>query len=74
MRKKTRRGLVAASIRALFNRSRSNDMVRLEGVERLLVESRRSHLVISVDGEVESVNPPLDYRVRKGALRVIAPS
>jgi diacylglycerol kinase family enzyme len=74
MRKKTRRGLVAASIRALFNRSRPNDMVRLEGVERLLVESRRSHLVISVDGEVESVNPPLDYRVRKGALRVIAPS
>ena len=74
MRKKTRRGLVAASIRALFNRSRPNDMVRLEGVERLLVESRRNHLVISVDGEVESVNPPLDYRVRKGALRVIAPS
>ena len=74
MRKKTRRGLVAASIRALFNRSRPNDMVRLEGVERLLVESRRSHLVIAVDGEVESVNPPLDYRVRKGALRVIAPS
>ncbi len=73
MRKKTRRGLVAASIRALFNRSRPDDMVQLEGVERLLVQSRRSHLVISVDGEVESMAPPLDYRVRKGALKVIAP-
>ena len=73
MRKKTRRGLIAASIRALFNRTRPDDMVQLEGVERLLVQSRRSHLVISVDGEVESVNPPLDYRVRKGALKVIAP-
>ena len=73
MRKKTRRGLVAASIRALFNRARPNDMVQLENVERLLVESRRSQLVISVDGEVESVNALLDYSVRKGALKVIAP-
>src|SRR4051794_32862560 len=31
MRKKTRRGLVAASIRALFIRSRADDMVRIEG-------------------------------------------
>ena len=73
MRKKTRRGLVAASIRALFNRARPDDMVRLEDVERLRVESRRSHLVISVDGEIESVSGALDYRVRKAALNVIAP-
>jgi diacylglycerol kinase family enzyme len=73
MRKKTRRGLIAASIRALANRTRNDDMVRLEDVERLLVESRRKHLVISVDGEVESMSAPLDYRVRKAALNVIAP-
>jgi diacylglycerol kinase family enzyme len=73
MRKKTRRGFVAASIRALFNRSRSDDMVRVEDVERLLVASRRSSLVVSLDGEVQSLRPPLDYRVRKGALQVIAP-
>lgn len=65
--------MIAASIRALFDRARPDDMVSLENVERLQVGSRRSHLVISVDGEVESVNVPLDYRVRKGALRVIAP-
>ena len=73
MRKKTRRGLVAASIRALFNRARADDMVRLEDVQRLQVSCPRSHVVISIDGEVESVVPPLDYRVRKGALSVIAP-
>lgn len=73
MRKKTRRGLIAASIRALFNRSRPDDMVRIDDVQRLLVASRRSNLVISLDGEVQSVKPPLDYRVRKGALKVIAP-
>ena len=73
MRKKTRRGLVAASIRALFKRNRPDDMVRLEHVERLQVSSRRSHLSVSVDGEVVSLAPPLDYKVRKRALKVIAP-
>ncbi len=73
MRKKTRRGFVAASIRALFDRSRPDDMVRIEDVERLLVASRRSNLVVSLDGEVQSMAPPLDYRVRKRALEVIAP-
>ena len=73
MRKKTRRGLVAASIRALFNRTRPDDMVRVDDVQRLSVASRRSQLVISVDGEVEAATPPLHYRVRKAALNVIAP-
>ena len=73
MRKKTRRGLIAASIRALFNRARHDDMVRIEDVQRLRVESRRSMLAVSLDGEVVRVEPPLDYKIRKKALRVIAP-
>ena len=73
MRKKTRRGFVAAALRALLNRTRRDDMVRVDDVQRLRVASHRSRLVISVDGEVESVKPPLDYRVRKAALNVIAP-
>ena len=73
MRKKTRRGFIAASIRALFNRSRPDDMVRIENVERLLVASRKSNLVISLDGEIQSMKPPLDYRVRIRELNVIAP-
>ena len=73
MRKKTRRGLIAASIRALFNRARPTDMERIDGVERLQVQSRRLHLPVSLDGEVIRAVPPLDYRIRKQALRVIAP-
>ena len=73
MRKKTRRGLIAASIRALLNRSRPDDMVRIEGVERLRVSSRTQQLAVSLDGEVVRAQPPLDYRIRKKALRVIAP-
>ena len=73
MRKKTRRGLVAAVVRALFERSRDDDMVRLDDVAELKVDSRRGHLEVSLDGEVEQVAPPLRYRIRPKALSVIAP-
>ena len=72
MRKKTRRGLIAASVRALFNRTRDDDMEKIEGVERLRVATGRSRLTVSLDGEVVAAAPPLDYKIRKGALRVIA--
>jgi diacylglycerol kinase family enzyme len=73
MRKKTRRGFLAASIRAFFGRGRSDDMVRLDDVERLRVSVPKRQLAVSLDGEVARVEPPFDYRIRKRALRVIAP-
>jgi diacylglycerol kinase family enzyme len=73
MRQKNRRGLIAASLRALLNRSRPDDMVRIGDVERLRVSSHRSQIPVSLDGEVVRAAPPLDYRIRKKALRVIAP-
>jgi len=73
MRKKTRRGLIAASIRALLNRVHDDDMEMIDGVQRLRVGSHRSTLAVSLDGEVVRATPPLDYKIRKEALRVIAP-
>ena len=73
MRKKTRRGFIAASIRALFNRARDDDMEKIAGVERLRVSSRRSIVATSLDGEVVAAQPPLEYRIRKHALGVITP-
>ncbi|MFL6736151.1 MAG: diacylglycerol/lipid kinase family protein [Sphingomonas sp.] len=73
MRKKTRRGLLAASVRALFGRSRGDDMVRVDAVERLQVSCGRRQLAVSLDGEVVRASAPLDYTIRKTALRVIAP-
>ena len=73
MRNKTRRGFLAAAIRAMIGRIRDDDMVRLDDVERLRVDSRRSLLAVSLDGEVVRVAPPLDYRIRKSALKVCAP-
>ena len=73
MRHNNRRGLVAAAIRALFNRARDNDMIRLEDVERLRVDSSSQWLTVSLDGEVLSQSTPLDYRIRKRALNVVSP-
>lgn len=73
MRSKTRRGFLAASARALVGRSRPDDMVRLDDVERLIVASRRRSLAVALDGEVVRLEPPLRYRVRKRALAVVAP-
>jgi diacylglycerol kinase family enzyme len=73
MRKKTRRGFLAASVRAFFNRGRKDDMVRLDDTEHLRVSVSRRELPVSLDGEIVRIRPPLDYRIRKRALRVIAP-
>jgi diacylglycerol kinase family enzyme len=74
MRKKGVPGFLAATARALLGLSRENDMVRLDDVERLRVDSRQPTLAVSIDGETCRMTPPLDYRIRKAALRVIAPA
>jgi diacylglycerol kinase family enzyme len=73
MRKNSRRGFIAASVRALINRRKPGEMLELEHVERLRVASSRSMLAVSLDGEVVRAAPPLEYKIRKKALRVIAP-
>jgi diacylglycerol kinase family enzyme len=73
MRSKSRTGFLAATLRALLGRTKGDDMARLEGVTTLRVDSHRSLLGVAVDGEMLHLKPPLDYRIRPGALRVIAP-
>ena len=73
LRQKGRWGLLGMALRALFGLTRDNDMVRLNAVEELRVESRRNHLTASIDGETEQLQSPLTYRIRPGALRVMAP-
>jgi len=74
MRKKTRRGFIAATFRALLGRSRADDMVRLDDAERLRVSSRKRMIAVSLDGEVARVELPLEYKIRPKALRVTAPN
>ncbi|HET7709441.1 MAG TPA: diacylglycerol kinase family protein [Sphingomicrobium sp.] len=73
MRSKGRAGFLAATARALLGQTRGDDMVRLDGVTTLRVETRRSVLPVALDGETNYMTPPLDYRIRPRALKVIAP-
>jgi diacylglycerol kinase family enzyme len=73
LRRKSRLGFCLASVRALFGRSRADDVVRIDGVETLKVGSSRHHLAVSLDGESVHLKPPLVYRIRPKALNVIAP-
>lgn len=74
MRKKGVPGFLAATARALVGLSRNDDMVRIDDVDRLRVDSHQASLTVSIDGETCGMTPPLDYRIRKAALRVIAPT
>lgn len=73
MRSKSLPGFLAATGRALLGISRQDDMVRLDDVRTLKVDSPRSHLTLAVDGETLALAPPLTFRIRPKALRVIAP-
>ena len=74
LRSRSRAGLIAALFRALVGRTRADDLIRLDDVIRLRVTSRRSHLAVAIDGETQHLPTPLDYRIRPGALKVLAPS
>ena len=41
--------------------------------ETLTIDSRARRLRVALDGEIAKIAPPLHYRVRRGALRVIVP-
>ena len=73
LRSKSRAGFLAAVVRSLTGRSRIDDIVRVDNVHRLRVNSRRSELTVSVDGEVCQLAPPLAYAIRPAALRVLVP-
>ncbi len=73
LRRTSRLGFLAATVRALLGRHRDLDVVQVEDVKQLRVDSSRPSLAISLDGETEEMETPLTYRIRPKALRVIAP-
>jgi diacylglycerol kinase family enzyme len=66
--------LVRMAWRAMRGRlAEDQDLVAWRGLTALHVDSRASRLPVSVDGEVVTLRPPLQYRARAGALTVLAP-
>ena len=67
-------GLLRMALGALFGKlSQEKDFVSL-CIDEIQIESRRKQLRVATDGEVTMMETPLQYRIRKGALRVIVPA
>ena len=67
-------GLLRLAFSALFHRLRQASDFDIVRCENATVETRRRRLMVATDGEVVAMQTPLRYRIRPGALRVMAPT
>lgn len=66
-------GLLRLAMRALFGRLEQAADFDAVNLEEAVVETRKRRVNVATDGEVTAMTPPLRFRVRPGALRVIVP-
>jgi len=67
-------GLLALALQALFGTLRQADDFEMHEATELAIKSARRAIRVSADGEVMLMQPPLQYRIRAGALRVMVPA
>jgi YegS/Rv2252/BmrU family lipid kinase len=68
-----RLGLMRLALRALFGGLRQEKDFLALNTKEIWIETKHKRLRAAFDGEVAVLEPPLHYRVRPGALRVIVP-
>ena len=69
-----RLGLVRLALRALLRGlHQEKDFVAL-CTKEIWIETRHKHVRVALDGEVTRMLPPLNYRARPKALRVLTPA
>ena len=66
-------GLMRLALRALFGGLRKERDFTAMCTKEVWIKTRHRRLRVAFDGETTVIEPPLHYRVRPGALRVIAP-
>lgn len=69
----SRAGLIRLALRALFGRLREDKDFLALRTQEVRIKTKHKSMRVAYDGEVEVMPTPLDYRIRPGALRVIAP-
>ena len=70
----SRLGLIRLALRALFGGLRQEkDFIALSTKE-IWIGTKHKHVRVALDGEVLVMKPPLHYKVRPRALRVLAPT
>jgi diacylglycerol kinase family enzyme len=72
-RRGTRLGLLALGARSLFGRLRQARDFEALSAQAVTVRSGHRRLRVAADGEVFVAAPPLEYRIRPRALRVVVP-
>ena len=68
-----RNGLISLALRALFGCLREAEDFDTVLTRAMCIETGRKRLPVAIDGEVASMDSPLEYRIRAAALRVIVP-
>jgi diacylglycerol kinase family enzyme len=71
--RKTRLGLIALAFRAVFGRLRDDKDFLALSSNQVKIETRHKRLRVAFDGEIEVMEAPLQYLVRRRALRVLVP-
>jgi YegS/Rv2252/BmrU family lipid kinase len=68
-----RLGLFRLAFHALFGRVDQAKDFDVFCVKEARIETRKRRLLVALDGEVERMETPLNYRIRPAALRVLVP-
>lgn len=68
-----RLGLIRLALGALLGRLRQEKDFLAVTAKEISIGTRHKWVRVALDGEVTVMQPPLHYRVRPGALRVLAP-
>jgi diacylglycerol kinase family enzyme len=69
-----RPGLLRLALAVFLHGAEQAKEVDLITVEEVTIETRRRRLQVATDGEVFTLDSPLSYRIRPGALRVLVPA
>jgi diacylglycerol kinase family enzyme len=65
---------LSVSVRAVLGREdRQSDFLAIDGVREVEIDSPRAALMVATDGEAQTLDTPLRYKVRPGALKLIVP-
>lgn len=68
-----RKGLFLLIARTVFGRLRQTHDFEAISVEEITFETRKKKILVAFDGEVETLETPLHYKIHPKALRVIVP-
>ncbi|MGC2235027.1 MAG: diacylglycerol kinase family protein [Pyrinomonadaceae bacterium] len=68
-----RKGLFLLIVRTIFGRLRQTEDFEEITTREITIETKKKHILVAFDGEVEKLETPLRYKIHAKALRVIVP-